>query len=117
MLDQLIVHRPGSLRPRTRPGALAADKAYGSRANRAYLRRRAITAVIPIKDDQAAARRKKGAAGGRPPNFDAELYKQRNIADTSHRDCVCFWLRFSRWLSLVCLEEALSCAVAVGVGA
>ena len=37
--------------------------------------------MIPIKEDQAAARRKKGAAGGRPPNFDAELYKQRNVAE------------------------------------
>ncbi len=41
-------------RPRTRPGAVAADKAYSSRANRAYLRRRRIRGVIPEKADQAA---------------------------------------------------------------
>lgn len=81
VLDQLTIHRAGSLRPRTRPSAVAADKAYSSRANRAYLRRRAIRAVIPVKDDQATARRKKGSVGGRPPNFNADLYKQRNVAE------------------------------------
>lgn len=81
VLDRLVITRPGPLRPRTRPAAVAADKAYSSKANRAYLRRRAITAVIPVKDDQAAARTKKGRAGGRPPNFDAALYKQRNCVE------------------------------------
>ncbi len=68
-------------RPRTRPGALAADKAYSSRANRAYLRRRRIKAVIPQKADQAANRRKKGSRGGRPVTHDAELYKERNTVE------------------------------------
>lgn len=81
VLDQLTINRTGSLRPRTRPAAVAADKAYSSKANRAYLRRRAIRAVIPVKDDQAESRRRKGSAGGRPPNFDAALYKQRNVAE------------------------------------
>jgi len=31
-----------------------ADKAYSSKANRAYLRRRKIGCTIPVKDDQAA---------------------------------------------------------------
>lgn len=48
-------------RPRTRPGAVAADKAYSSRGNRSYLRRRGIKAVIPEKKDQAANRKKKSA--------------------------------------------------------
>ena len=81
MLDQVTIHRPGSLRPRTRPAAVAADKAYSSKANRAYLRHRSITAAIPVKDDQGAARRKKGSAGGRPPNFDPQLYQQRNCVE------------------------------------
>jgi transposase len=68
-------------RPRTRPGAVAADKAYSSRANRIYLRRRHIQAVIPEKADQAANRRKRGSRGGRPVNHDRELYKQRNTAE------------------------------------
>jgi hypothetical protein len=67
-------------RPRTRPDAVAADKAYSSRANRGYLRRRHITAVIPEKTDQAANRKKRGSHGGRPVNHDRDLYKQRNTA-------------------------------------
>lgn len=52
---------PGPVgRPRTRPTAVAADKAYYSKANRAHLRRRRITAVIPEKTDQQANRKKKG---------------------------------------------------------
>jgi transposase len=68
-------------RPRTRPDAVAADKAYSSRANRTYLRNRHITAVIPEKTDQAANRKKRGSRGGRPVTHDPELYKQRNTAE------------------------------------
>lgn len=60
---------------------MLADKAYSSRANRAYLRRRGIKATIPVKDDQAANRRKKGHKGGRPPTFDQQLYKQRHAVE------------------------------------
>ncbi len=65
-------------RPRTRPDAVAADKAYSSRANRAHLRTRKIRAVIPEKADQMANRKKRGSAGGRPVSHDATLYKDRN---------------------------------------
>ncbi len=58
-----------------------ADKAYSSRANRAYLRGRGIKAVIPVKEDQKAHRRKRGSAGGRPPDFDTECYKDRNTVE------------------------------------
>jgi transposase len=68
-------------RPRTRPDAVAADKAYSSRKNRAYLRRRGIKPVIPEKADQAANRKKKGSRGGRPVGFDAEAYKDRNTVE------------------------------------
>ena len=57
------------------------DKAYSSAANRAYLRRRGITAVIPVKDDQKANRRNRGRAGGRPPAFDPAWYKERNTVE------------------------------------
>jgi hypothetical protein len=43
-----------------------ADKAYSSAANRAYLRKRGIQAVIPVKEDQKKHRRARGRAGGRP---------------------------------------------------
>lgn len=68
-------------RPRTRPAAVAGDKAYSSRANRAYLRRRNIKAVIPEKKDQAANRKKRGRRGGRPVTHDADLYKDRNTIE------------------------------------
>lgn len=77
VLNQIRVPGPAR-RPRTRPGAVAADKAYSSKANRAYLRRRRITAVIPEKTDQQAGRKKKGSAGGRPVSFDPARYKRRN---------------------------------------
>jgi transposase len=81
VLEQIRVPRPGPGRPRTRPDRVLADKAYSSRRNRAYLRRRGIRCTIPVKDDQAAHRRKLGSKGGRPPAFDPELYKQRHAAE------------------------------------
>jgi transposase len=67
--------------PRTRPDRVLADKAYGSRANRAYLRRRGIRCTIPEKADQVRNRKNKGRTGGRPPAFDPELYKQRHAVE------------------------------------
>ncbi|TMR07784.1 IS5/IS1182 family transposase, partial [Nonomuraea zeae] len=47
MLGTIRIPRLGPGRPRTRPDSLTADKAYSSRANRAYLRRRKIRHTIP----------------------------------------------------------------------
>jgi transposase len=58
-----------------------ADKGYPSRANRVYLAARGIKANIPDRADQIAARRRRGARGGRPPGFDADLYRQRNVVE------------------------------------
>lgn len=80
MLDKLRVRLPVG-RPRTRPDAVAGDKAYSSRRNRAYLGRHNIKVVIPEKKDQAANRKKKGRWGGRPVTHDAELYKERNTVE------------------------------------
>ncbi|WP_439117700.1 IS5 family transposase [Micromonospora sicca] len=81
VLDGIRVPRLGSGRPRTRPDRVLADKAYTSRANRRYLRRRGIAATIPSKADQDANRRKRGSKGGRPPAFDPERYKQRHAVE------------------------------------
>ncbi|MFV2013734.1 MULTISPECIES: IS5 family transposase [unclassified Micromonospora] len=81
VLDGVRVPRVGAGRPRTRPDRVLADKAYTSKANRAYLRRRGIAATIPSKADQDANRRKKGSKGGRPPAFDPEIYKQRHAVE------------------------------------
>ena len=80
VLGKIRVRGPAG-RPRTRPDAVAGDKAYSSRANRAHLRRRGIKAVIPEKKDQAANRKNKGSQGGRPVDHDAELYKERNTVE------------------------------------
>lgn len=68
-------------RPRTRPDAVAGDKAYSSRANRTHLRKRRIKAVIPEKKDQTANRAKKGSRGGRPLTHDTDLYRDRNTVE------------------------------------
>lgn len=81
VLDTIRVPRPGPGRPRTRPDSLAADKAYSSRANRVYLRRRKIRHTIPEPRDQRAHRHRRGSSGGRPVGFDAERYKARNVVE------------------------------------
>jgi transposase len=83
VLERIRVLRPGRGRPRTRPDRVLADKAYSSRANRAYLRRRGIRATIPVKRDQHANRLKRGSRGGRPPRFDPEIYRQRHAVECS----------------------------------
>lgn len=81
VLEQIRVPRPSAGRPRTTPERVLADKAYTSKANRDYLRRRGIKATIPSKTDQDAHRRAKGSHGGRPPTFDQEIYKQRHAVE------------------------------------
>lgn len=80
MLNKVRVRLPVG-RPRTRPDAVAGDKAYSSRGNRAYLRKRSIKAAIPEKKDQTANRKKQGRRGGRPLTHDAEPYKDRNTVE------------------------------------
>jgi len=80
-MSQVRIARRGGGRPRTRPGRALGDKAYSSAANRAYLRRRHIQAVIPVKEDQKDHRRARGRRGGRPPAFDATRYRDRNTVE------------------------------------
>ena len=83
LMAHLRVARAGPGRPRTRPQRLRGDKAYSSRAIRAHLRSRGITAVIPEPADQQGHRKRRGSKGGRPPFFDAEDYKGRNVVERS----------------------------------
>jgi len=66
--------------PRRRPKRLAADKAYGSKAIRQWLRQRRIRAVIPTKSNEK-----------RRPGFDREAYRGRNVVER----CIS-WLKDSR---------------------
>jgi transposase len=63
--DALRRNIPG--RPKQRPHRVAGDKAYSTRAIRAYLRRHAIRVTIPRKANEH-----------RRGSFDRELYKERN---------------------------------------
>ncbi|MFD7860305.1 IS5 family transposase [Streptomyces microflavus] len=81
LLEHIRVPRTGPGRPRSTPDHVVADKAYSSRAFRAYLQRRGIIATIPEKDDQKKHRRNRGSHGGRPPGFDRETYRRRNTVE------------------------------------
>ncbi|MFF8407765.1 IS5 family transposase [Streptomyces sp. NPDC015684] len=97
------VPRSGPGRPRTRPDAVLADRAYSSRAIRNHLRRRGIRAVIPQPSDQIGHRLRRGRAGGRPPEFDAEAYRQRNAVER----CV---NRLKQWRGLAMRTDKLAIA-------
>ena len=62
-------------RPRTRPDAVAADKAYDAGRIRKNARGRGIKAVIPEKC------KPHGRKPGRPIQFDQEMYKRRNVVE------------------------------------
>ncbi len=66
LVEQGAIKQPRG-RPRKRPKRLVADKAYGSRAFRAFLRRRGIRSTLPRKANE----RRRGA-------FDKAIYRQRN---------------------------------------
>lgn len=87
MLEQVLadihVPRRGRGRPRTRPHAVIADKAYPSGTIHCRLRARSIAAVIPEKSDTIAARERRGSRGGKLPKLDADLYKSRNVVERS----------------------------------
>ncbi|WP_081635780.1 transposase [Nocardia sp. BMG111209] len=70
-------------RPRTTPTALLGDKAHSSKRIRKDLRARSIKAVIPEPRDQQSNRKRRDSEGWRPPAFDAEFHKGRNVVERS----------------------------------
>ncbi|MFE3121847.1 IS5 family transposase [Streptomyces hydrogenans] len=103
VMAAIRVPRSGSGRPRTRPDAVLADRAYSSRAIRRHLRRRGIRAVIPQPSDQVGHRLRRGSAGGRPPAFDAEAHKQRNAVERCSN-------RFKQWRGLAKRTDKIAIA-------
>ncbi|WP_420710380.1 IS5 family transposase [Streptomyces sp. HNS054] len=103
VMADIRVPRSGPGRPRTRPDVVLADRAYSSRAIREHLRQRGIRAVIPQPADQAGHRLRRGRAGGRPPGFDAEAYKQRNAVER----CI---NRLKQWRGLAMRTDKLALA-------
>lgn len=88
-MDQVsIAQKTGP--PRRRPECLIADRAYAARRIRLWLRRRRIRATIPQPKLKAGARRKPG----RPPKFDKEQYRGRNVIER-----LIGWLKENRRLA------------------
>lgn len=81
VLDGIRIPRADAGRPRTKPDRVLGDKAYSSRAIRHLLRRRGIAVTIPERRDQEANRRRRGRLGGRPPAFDKDIYRDRNVVE------------------------------------
>lgn len=81
MMKAIRVPRIGPGRPRVRPDHVLGDKGYSSKAIRTWLRRRGIPHTIPERADQARNRARRGSHGGRPPAFDREVYKHRNVVE------------------------------------
>lgn len=77
-MERVRVARLDGGRHRTRPDHLGVDKAYSSRRNRRYLRRRQIKHTILEPKNQRANRQARGSKGGRPVGFDKTSYKRRN---------------------------------------
>ena len=72
-------------RPRTRPRQFAGDKAYDIPRIRRWLRTRGIKAVIPERFNPH------GRKPGRPPAFDHDTYRRRNVIER----CI-GWLKQAR---------------------
>lgn len=108
VMASLRVPRRGKGRPRTKPDRTMADKAYASRANRKLLRDRGIEAVIPEKSDHIANRKRLGAKGGRPPSFNADAYKRRNVIER------CFE-QFKQWRGIATRYDKLALTYRGGV--
>ncbi|MFF4060804.1 IS5 family transposase [Streptomyces sp. NPDC001668] len=81
LLERIRVPRNGPGRPRSRPDQVIVDKAYSSRGFRAYLRKRSTACTILEKADQQRHRRNRGRRGGRPPAFDRQIYRRRNVVE------------------------------------
>ncbi|MEU9930468.1 IS5 family transposase [Streptomyces anulatus] len=81
VMEAIRVPRIGPGRPRVRPDHVLGDKGYSSKAIRAWLRRRGIAHTIPERADQVRNRARRGSRGGRPPTFDREAYKHRNVVE------------------------------------
>jgi putative transposase len=91
-----------------RPVHLLADKAYSHPSTRRQLHRRRIRNTIPERSDQVKRRKDQGSAGGRPPKFDAELYKQRNTVERGFG-------RFKQWRGIATRYDKYARTYAGGV--
>uniref|UniRef100_UPI003592EEAD IS5 family transposase n=1 Tax=Arthrobacter oryzae TaxID=409290 RepID=UPI003592EEAD len=108
VMEAVRVPRLGGGPPRTRPEAVLGDKAYSSRANRSLLRSRGIKTVIPEPSDQIRHRKRRGSRGGRPVNFDSNIYKGRNTVERS-------FSLFKQWRAIATRYDKLALTYRAGV--
>jgi transposase len=78
VLGAIRVPRAGRGRPRSRPDRMLGDRSYSYPVYRRALRRRKIAHCMP---ERAPQLRKRLHHPGRPPAFDAAVYKRRNVAE------------------------------------
>lgn len=83
-IDAVRIRQPRG-RPRSRPKRIAGDKAYDIPRVRRWLREHRIAAVIPEKVKPY------GRRPGRPPTFDRQAYRRRNVIER----CI-GWLKHAR---------------------
>lgn len=81
MLDAIRVPRIGTGRPRKHVPVLRVDRAYGAPKYRRLLRKRGTACVCPEREDARKWHLKRGSRGGRPPKFDAQTHKGRNVVE------------------------------------
>ena len=107
LLDQLRVSTAAG-QVRTRPEAVMGDKAYSSKAIRAHLRSRKITAVIPEPDNQINNRLRRGSAGGRPPSFDPTAYRGRHVVE-------CRFAKLKQWRGIAMRSDKTASSYHAGL--
>lgn len=81
VLDAIRVPRLGKGRPKSKPPIIRVDRAYGAPIYRRLVGRRGIRFICPEREDAKRNRLKKGSSGGRPPAFDGQVYKGRNVVE------------------------------------
>lgn len=81
VLEAIEVPRIGPGRPRIRPDHVRGVKGSSSKTIRAWLRRHGIPHTIPERADQVRNRARRDNRGGRPPAFDREACKHRNVVE------------------------------------
>ncbi|UWF78637.1 transposase [Microbacterium sp. EF45047] len=65
-------------------------------------------AVIPDKRDQIAARKRRGSRGGRPPGFDGDAYRGRNVIER-------FFALAKQWRGIATRFDKLAITYRAGV--
>ncbi len=80
-MDAIRCHASVRAGPAPGPITSSATRATARRRSAPGCRRRGIGHTIPERADQVRNRARKGGLGGRPPAFDKEVYKHRNVVE------------------------------------